>query len=222
MSRFSRKKRGRQKNKKISSVIHIFSEGKKTEPVYFNSKIKEIKEKDIRNKFKVQVKIWNRPADSGRQGMSIINYVESVVSTEDIDLKKDTVWVVYDRDKKRQDDDGGVDFRNSIEEGEKLGFKIAYSNDSFELWYLLHFDFMDSNLFRDDILIKVKENFKKEFGIEYNKKDIEYYPYIKYKECDAIRNAENLLKKHKKDGELKTSSPSTTVHLLVEELNKLK
>lgn len=44
----------------------------------------------------------------------------------------DRVWVVFDKD-------DFPDFDEAIDLSERLGFGAAWSNESFELWYLLHF-----------------------------------------------------------------------------------
>ena len=45
----------------------------------------------------------------------------------------------------------------------KKDIKVAYANDSFELWYLLHFRYIDTSIMRDkilrDVIIELKRNF---------------------------------------------------------------
>ena len=53
----------------------------------------------------------------------------------------DQVWCVYDLD--YSPDKGpsqNSDFDNSIDRGKANGINIAYSNDVFELWFLLHYE----------------------------------------------------------------------------------
>jgi len=46
------------------------------------------------------------------------------------------VWCVFDRDKANNDTDehGNIDFDGAIEYASSKGFKVAWSNDCFELW----------------------------------------------------------------------------------------
>ena len=46
------------------------------------------------------------------------------------------VWVVFDKD----DFD---DFDEAVALAEKYGFKVAWSNQSFEYWLYLHFNYSD-------------------------------------------------------------------------------
>ena len=54
------------------------------------------------------------------------------------------VWCVFDRDKEIND---GKDtsFTDSITMAETKGMRVAWSNDDFELWILLHFEDVDPN-----------------------------------------------------------------------------
>ena len=41
-----------------------------------------------------------------------------------------------------------ADFDNAISKAVLLGYKVGYSNDSFELWFYLHFNFTDAQNLR--------------------------------------------------------------------------
>lgn len=47
----------------------------------------------------------------------------------------DQAWCVFDRDSFSADD-----FNSAIRKAEAAGFHVAYTNEAFELWYLLHFN----------------------------------------------------------------------------------
>lgn len=58
---------------------------------------------------------------------------------------KDLVWCVYDRDLKSESTEkilmeDCISFDHSIINAERVGLKVAWSNDCFELWILLHFE----------------------------------------------------------------------------------
>ncbi|MDX2256154.1 MAG: RloB family protein [Pseudanabaenaceae cyanobacterium bins.39] len=55
----------------------------------------------------------------------------------------DFVWVVFDRDrsdKEEEDKSKKINFDEALVRAQKHNFKVAYSNDAFELWLLLHLE----------------------------------------------------------------------------------
>lgn len=50
----------------------------------------------------------------------------------------DEVWCIFDMDV-NQGQKEFADYDNAITKGKSLGYKIAYSNDAFELWFYLHY-----------------------------------------------------------------------------------
>jgi hypothetical protein len=124
-------------------------------------------------------------------------------------------------------DDFDKNFDKAINKAVKNNLKVAYSNEAFELWFLLHFSFINSAITRKDYNKKITENFRRLTGnkkYKYDKvKDVQLLiKEIKDKESGAIKNAKKLLKQHENKGSFLKKNPSTTVHLLVEKLNKLK
>jgi hypothetical protein len=97
---------------------------------------------------------------------------------------------------------------------EKNNLKVAFSNESFELWYLLHFIYFDSNISRKDYISKLKE-----YLPEYKKNDPTIYSKILDKQDDAIKNALRLISISDLRNPNK-AEPCTKVVELVTELNK--
>ena len=99
---------------------------------------------------------------------------------------------------------------------ESYGFKVAYSNESFELWYILHFEYLIAGINRKKYIKKLS----KVLGEKYKKNSSKMYDILLSKKNTAIKNAKKLFKIHLglNPADMK---PSTTVHLLVEELNGL-
>ncbi len=194
--------------RKQYSFIYVFTEGTKTEPIYFESKKSEIR----RNYIKIEIK------GSGYNTVSLVDYVLDFIKENKIDLTIDECWVVFDKD------DFVKDFDNAINKAETNNLKVAYSNEAFELWFLLHFSFMSSAIRRKDYNKKVTENLRRLTGDKKYKysKTTGIYSLIKDRESDAIKNAKKLLKQHAEEKSFLKKNPSTTVHLLVEKLNKLK
>lgn len=198
--------------RKPYKFIYIFTEGEKTEVNYFESKRKEIEEEIRRKDIKIKIK------GRGRNTLSLVNFAINYIENERINLKIDDCWIVFDKD------DFDKHFDEAIKKAQDDGFKVAYSNIKFELWLLLHFNFINNAIEKKDYDKKITENLKKIIGDKKYKYDktVDIYPLIKNKEKDAIRNAKKLLEIHKNEKSFLKKNPSTTVHLLVEELNGLK
>jgi len=99
----------------------IVCEGAKTEPQYFE-------------RFRVPglvVKVEG-------VGMNTLSLVEEAVKLREED-DYDQVWCVFDKD------DFSIDqFENAIHCAKENGMYVAYSNQAFELWYVLHFEYLHS------------------------------------------------------------------------------
>jgi hypothetical protein len=193
----ARKKREVRKssNKHILDNILILCEGEKTEPNYFNS---------IKRKFKLS------NVDIRGLGSNTDKITESAIKNH-----KDysQVWCVFDRDSFKSHH-----FNRAFQMIEKYkNIHIAYSNEAFELWYLLHFNYYNTGISRKRYFELLSEL----LGKKYEKNSPEIYNLICDKENTAIKNAKRLLKLYTEYNPEK-NNPSTTVFELVEELNKFK
>ena len=168
--------------------------------------------------------------------------LENLKSYSDDNNKKYTdfehKWIVIDRDIERVNGGGHTaeDFNNALKNAKSrrkdLNIEVAYSNDSFELWYLLHFNYRNTSILRDEIIKKVIEELKKiepHKFVKLDKDNIKEKNYTKMifetlldKQKIAIRNAENLLLSHGNSHNPEQDNPSTKVHILIEILNKLE
>lgn len=147
-------------------------------------------------------------------------------------------WIVIDRDIERVNGGGhtSADFNKAIQSAKNVkqdfNIEVAYSNDSFELWYLLHFDYICTPILRDELNIRLIKKLKEQNPTKFrvlDKKKIKTKEYTKliYEELSelqpvAIRNAKKLLKSHGETHNPESDNPSTTIHKLVEILNNLK
>jgi hypothetical protein len=172
----------------------IVCEGEKTEPNYFRSFCvpKNVAEIDVQG--------------LGENPSKLVQSAKELKEQEDYDQ----VWCVFDRDSWTVED-----FNNAIKNANAQGFKVAYSNEAFELWYVLHFEFLNTGIPRRDYLRKLTFL----IGREYRKNSETIYDELFEKQSIAIRNAENLLRQYEPHNPVR-DNPSTTVHLLVQELNK--
>ncbi|MEH2191928.1 MAG: RloB family protein [Nostoc sp.] len=180
--------------REIRQRFLIVCEGAKTEPNYFRSfrVSKNVAEIDVQGLGQNPSKLVQSAKELKKQG------------------EYDQVWCVFDRDSWTIED-----FNNAIENAKNQGFKVAYSNEAFELWYVLHFEFLNTGIPRSDYLKKLTSL----FGRTYHKNSETIYDELFEKQAIAIKNAENLLKQYNPHIPAK-DNPSTTVHLLVKELNK--
>lgn len=122
----------------------------------------------------------------------------------------DQVWVVFDRDDSTPDQ-----IHRAIDLATRLGFRVAFSNQSFELWYLLHFDYHNVALTRRDCCQRLSNL----LGYKYAKNSSILYQELLQRQELAIRNAQRLMNEYD-PWRPAHHDPSTTVHELVEELNK--
>jgi hypothetical protein len=173
----------------------IVCEGKKTEPNYFT-------------KFPI-------PPDSVIVVEGIGANTDSLVK-EALRLKAkqkyDQVWVVFDRDSFTP-----KHFNAACQMADANGIKKAYSNEAFELWYILHFFYLDTGITRDDYCSRLGKSDC--LGHKYEKGSVTIYDELKERQLFAIHNAERLLAQYDPKNPV-SDKPSTTVHLLVEQLNR--
>lgn len=182
----------------------IICEGAETEPNYFRS-------------FPVDKKVIS--LDIKGEGKTHKSLVQEAIKlkedTEEYDPETDQIWCVFDRDKDGKKPTDKQSFKAAIQMAENNNIKIAYSNDAFELWYLLHFHYYDTAISRKDY----QDMLRKLLGHEYQKNSQTIYDELKDKQIDAIKNAKRLLKQYEPPNP-EGDNPSTTVYLLVETLNK--
>lgn len=151
------------------------------------------------------------------QGMNTISLVNKAISIRDTDIKKkriyDQCWVVFDKD-----DFPASDFNQAIALAERNGFRVAYRNQAFEYWFLLHF-----NLYRGPIHRNSYANMlTKLTDLTYSKAEgfgTKLYNRLLHLQPQAIKNATAVIKETSQ-GNPAMEESSTTVHQLVTELNK--
>ena len=168
----------------------IVCEGEKTEPDYFEC-------------FRVPGLV----VDVQGLGMNTVSLVRQAIELRELD-DYDQTWCVFDKD-----DFLDKNFNDAIALARRNGICVAYSNQSFELWYVLHFDYMHSAITRE----QYKSILDKKLGHKYEKNSTTIYDELRDRQTTAIRHAKNLLNGYPTHRPAK-NDPSTTVHLLVEQL----
>ena len=123
----------------------------------------------------------------------------------------ESIWIVFDRDQFTK-----INFLSTIKEANKDGIKPIYSVEAFELWYLLHFDYVNTAIDRK----QYKDMLSEKLQLEFKKNDIYTYDQIKDRMPKAIENAERLHKSYNPSPKPFEDNPCTTVYELVTHLLK--
>lgn len=203
--RFMFKKK--KKSKEISINFLIVCEGEKTEPNYFRSFPK-----------RVGNLVYDVQFDGG--GISTLKVVEKAIEIRDSSLQKfDRVWAVFDRDSFKSNS-----FNSAIQKAKANNIECAWSNQAFELWYLLHFHNRVTAMNREEYKGAIEEAvnaiIKKGKRFAYKKNDPNMFSLLdKVGNQDlAIRWARDLSEKITDEAYAK-HNPATQVFKLVEELS---
>ncbi|MBS5865369.1 MAG: RloB domain-containing protein [Coriobacteriaceae bacterium] len=207
------RKAGSRKPKSDSYLI--VTEGEQTEPNYFKGLAKSVQDACAGGRIDVPV------FDIQGEGRNTVSLVKEAVRINDLpENNYQHVWVVFDKD----DFD---DFEQAIKLAHDCGFNVAWSNQSFEYWLCLYFDYMDGALDRTQYCTKLSTIFKRRridtTGYHKNKENI----YELVTNNGNVTNAIEFAKKRRREleehlGQKSNRSdwdPCTTVDLLVSELN---
>ena len=200
------KKRKENVREKLVRFL-IVCEGTKTEPHYFEALIKNyistVREVTIEGEGHATVALVDRALEI-KQELERKNA-----------MSFDRVWVVFDKD----DFD---DFNEAIKKAHKLGLHSAWTNEAFELWYYLYFEYLDTGISRAAYIEKLEEAFRNRMGdagFKYQKGNPDNYKLLQQygREDLAKRFAKQLRALHNGTDYAK-HKPCTMVDKLVEEL----
>jgi hypothetical protein len=122
-------------------------------------------------------------------------------------------WCVFDRDSFPLEN-----YCRAFQLARANGIRVAWANEAFELWYLLHFNYHDTGISRIDYKARLKH-----CGLEYDKADRTIYDQVKDRQETAFKHARRLERYWNEMGERfpERRNPSTNVHKLVDFLNDL-
>ncbi len=197
----------------LKKTFLIVCEGENTEPLYFEG-------------FPVPSKTVLTEGGHGSK-TSLVDYALEIRKKAKYEGRE--VWCVFDFDVKPDESaTQPEDFNNAILKAEQNGMKVAWSNDAFELWFILHYQALESALTRHELFKILKEKWKLEsFSSEAKRFDFCVGHYERHVEgVDgasqklAIRRAKALHESFGGQQNFAEQIPCTTVYLLVEELNK--
>lgn len=188
----------------------IISEGSKTEPYYFEG-LAEYINRNHGNSISVE-KPTIKTQGEGKSTVSLVEAAARIASRAPIMYNQ--VWVVFDKDDFN-------DFDEAVELTSKYGFHAAWSNQSFEYWIYLHFNYSNAALHRDIWVSKLDEIYKKlkisKAG--YTKSDANIFSVVtKYGSLrSAVNHAKRIASTYQNLPPSKCD-PCTTVHNLIAEL----
>lgn len=114
----------------------IVCEDESTEPCYFKKVFQEEFEK-ILPKDTIRIET----VGTGQNSVSVVEKAisERVIRTEVIQKDIDHVWAVFDKDDLDQNETTRKRFEDAFTLAQNNAVSVAYSNECFELWLLLHF-----------------------------------------------------------------------------------
>lgn len=213
--REERKRRKHEYRPINTNSFLIVTEGERTEPLYLKGIQKKIKEKMDGRIDVIEIPVIDIHGEGCGTG-KLIEVTERIV--KEAKILYQNVWVVFDKD----DFD---DFDVAIRLGKEKGYQVAWSNQSFEYWLYLHFNYSDSALHRYDWNEKLNEIFK-----QYNLGDGTYrknydniYDLVNVYDGvnSAIRNAKRRMAGFVDERDIPSQyDPGTMVYKLVEDLKR--
>jgi len=197
----------------------IVTEGEKTEPNYFEEAIK-----DFNNGLNEDDKIKLDIMGQGMNTLSLAKSAEEFVYEVDKYRNKtpiySKVFVAFAKDSFND-----TLFDEAIKFCENQGWIPLWSNEAFELWFMLHFYYNDAALSRNLYKEKIEEYFKANgLKYKYKKNDKDIYSLLKqYGSLEkALERARKLhLEDHKND-KPSESNCCTTVYKFFEDLDEIK
>lgn len=213
----------RQEKKRLQNIrakrtyYLIVCEGEKTEPNYFKS-LTSAFPKGILQFVEFTIK------GDGYNTESLVN--NAILLKESLSKSPgsviDKLWVVFDKDSFPAEK-----FNNAINKCNATpNTMAAWSNEAFELWYLLHFEYYDTGISRESYKKRIEHHFRSKgltnFQYTKNREDM-FRLLLEYGSVDtAIKNARKLKKEYAGAKDFSHHNPCTTVYRLVIELKDLQ
>ncbi len=195
----------------------IVCEGEKTEPNYFKA-LKLALPKGVLEvvDFRIIGEGFNTES-LVQQAIALRNKWESESGRE-----IDKLWVVFDKDSFLP-----TAFNNAIQLCKNTPkTEAAWSNEAFEIWYLLHFEFYNTGITRDTYKQRIQANFRNsgltDFVYAKNRTDM-FDLLTKFGNINlAIKHSKKLESSYNGERDFANQNPCTTVFKLVVELFNLE
>lgn len=175
-----------RKTKQAQPEYHlIVMDGSKTEPAYFQA-VKAKIDEQYRNRISIDIPHKNTTAANIQLFYEAVRLAESSPNTYR------HVWIVYDTD------DFPAEYIDRVpkfcrqKKSQETQYHAVWSNQCFELWYLLHFSYMQSDLHRSEYNDKLTKCLNKLSKSKYNKTREDMYHILRPYLDTAITNAKRL------------------------------
>lgn len=172
----------------------IVCEGAKTEPKYFEA-------------FRLS------SATIVGAGKNTRSLVDEAIRLKETSEPRDQYWCVFDRDSFP-----AQEFNAALQKARHAGFEVAYSNEAFEIWYLLHFGYYTTASDRSLYCEKLTER----LGRPYRKNDPTIFEALRKLLPEAIKYARKLRLSYEPHHNPEKDNPCTSVDRLVVELLEAK
>lgn len=200
----------RDKAKMLQPEYHlIVTEGTETEPAYFGA-IKDIINSQYHGK--IQLAVFGE----GDNTVNLLNKARKRAESNPNGYKH--VWIVYDTDDFPAEniDKVAQDCKEWSSE-DSITYHAIWSNQCIELWFLLHFSYMQSDLHRREYWPKLSKCLQ-DLGVgDYSKNRSDMYELLRPMLDFAIANAKRLEERNKGKSP-SNSAPGTKVYELLEVL----
>ena len=166
---------------------------------------------------------------TGRSTIGVVeqSLIEKEALTNESNKNVDEVWAVFDKDDADKVAATIVNFNEAFEIAHLNKVRIAYSNEVFELWLLLHYQNVNpaKPIPRQEVYRLLETQIKKHpaySGYIYKHGSTSVIDALikTSNEQKAIESAEILLLAHNGTAPI-NANPSTTVHILVKRLREL-
>ena len=202
---------GTSKERYVKVTFLIVTEGTKTEPNYLNA-LKKVLE--ATNRFNIEISIEGK----GKATKALVNKI--VRQIENCNQEYDRVWAVFDKDE-------FDDFDDAISLAGSKNINCAWSNESFELWLLLHFKEVSTPTGRKDLFEELEQAIRNalhknnpEAIFDLSKGNDKIYEFVTSlgSEADAIKRAAALKQNYKATVKPSEQNPCTQMDLLIHEL----
>jgi RloB-like protein len=199
----------------------IVCEDEKTEPAYFHSFVELFPPETV----------FLRTIGAGRSSLGVVEKALEEKHTLWLESKKevDETWAVFDKDDADQSPGNTSRFLQAFALGRKKQVHIAYSNEIFELWLLLHLEQVDPTqpMPRKEVYDRLEWAVSQNDGYEgflYRHGETTVLEFLKNigNEEMAFSGADLLNAYHLKQGNMPLyANPSTSVNRLVKRLREL-
>ena len=198
---WKKKKRGRRNKPNLARrTVLLLCEDSKTSPLYFS---------DFPfDENLVSVKTFGK-------GMNTVSLVNKAINYSGEAVQKgvpfNEIWCIFDRDNFPRNN-----YLRAFDLARDNRIQVAWANECFELWYLLHFHYRVTGLSRKGF----QKLLTKLLGFKYKKNLGGMYETLLGKQDIAIQYADKLLASYSGIHQPHLENPSTNIQELVKFLNQ--